>query len=189
MPKTEAFRLLQEDRAAFQEFWRTGQSKPFLLERREPVYCVCDVLWTGIFQHLAFALRCTLTGIAQSIPFSSAKVYLYRLMGARIGRHVYIAPGAFLDPFYPQLITLEDDVFLGLGCRLLTHEYTATHFRIGRVTIGKGTVIGFHSSIRCGVKIGKKATIGCDSFVNKDVPDGATVGGIPARILKDPSER
>jgi serine acetyltransferase len=33
------------------------------------------------------------------------------------------------------------------------------------------------------VSIGSKATIGFHSFVNRDVSDGATVAGVPAREI------
>ena len=35
-----------------------------------------------------------------------------------------------------------------------------------------------------GVKIGKNVFVGALSLVNKDVPDGAIVAGIPAKIIR-----
>lgn len=53
----------------------------------------------------------------------------------------------------------------------------------GGVRIGKHVWIGTRATIMDGVKIGDGAIIAAHSFVNKDVPAGATVGGTPARIL------
>lgn len=44
--------------------------------------------------------------------------------------------------------------------------------------------IGVDAIIRRGVTIGNGAVVGANSFVNKDVPDFAVVGGSPAKILK-----
>ncbi len=52
----------------------------------------------------------------------------------------------------------------------------------GKVTIKKGAQIGTHSTIMPRVTIGEGAIIGAHSFVKKDVPPGATVVGVPAKI-------
>ncbi|MBR3611436.1 MAG: hypothetical protein IKL57_08290 [Oscillospiraceae bacterium] len=52
------------------------------------------------------------------------------------------------------------------------------------VVIGKYVWIGARSTILPGVKIGDGAVIGAASVVTKDVPNGAVVGGNPARIIK-----
>lgn len=44
--------------------------------------------------------------------------------------------------------------------------------------------IGVGAVIRRGVTVGNGAVIGANSFVNKDVPDFAVVGGCPAKIIK-----
>ena len=44
--------------------------------------------------------------------------------------------------------------------------------------------IGVNAVIRRGVTVGNGAVVGANSFVNKEVPDFAVVGGCPARIIK-----
>ena len=51
------------------------------------------------------------------------------------------------------------------------------------VEIGDDVWIGCGAQILPGVRIGDGAVIGAGSLVNKDVPEGAIVGGNPARIL------
>jgi sugar O-acyltransferase (sialic acid O-acetyltransferase NeuD family) len=55
---------------------------------------------------------------------------------------------------------------------------------LGRVTVGPGAFIASHAVILPDVKIGAGATVGAGSVVVKDVPDGATVFGVPARQIK-----
>lgn len=50
--------------------------------------------------------------------------------------------------------------------------------------IGPDVWICVGSIIRRGVKIGIGAVVGANSFVNKDVPPFAVVGGCPAKIIK-----
>lgn len=52
------------------------------------------------------------------------------------------------------------------------------------ITIGNDVFIGMNVTILDGVKIGNGAVVGACSFVNKDIPDYAIVGGNPAKILK-----
>jgi sugar O-acyltransferase (sialic acid O-acetyltransferase NeuD family) len=52
----------------------------------------------------------------------------------------------------------------------------------GNVEIGEGTLIGMGAAILPYVKIGKWCKIGAGAVVVKDVPDGKTVIGVPAKI-------
>lgn len=174
---------LADEKQAFGDWWAGDQAQPFILHRHEN-YGVCRVLFPNWRIDLAFNLRFAWMYLIGKLPWSCMKVWLYRRMGVRIGKGVYIAPGVFIDAFYPTLIELEDGSFLGIGCRLLTHEYTAKVFRAGRVRIGRGSVVGAWSIIRCGVSLGQAVTTGLGSVVVGDVPDRATVGGVPARPLR-----
>ena len=126
--------------------------------------------------------------VALIIPECELKNNIFRLTGVTIGKNVSIAPGVFLDPFFPEFIEIEDHCFLGIGCKIMTHEFTASKFRFGKVRIGTGSVIGAWSVVRSGVIIGKRATTGFMSLVNRDVPDGDVVAGIPARSILENRE-
>lgn len=54
----------------------------------------------------------------------------------------------------------------------------------GNVMIGEGTHIGVGASIIPGVTIGKWCIIGAGAVIVNDIPDGATVVGVPGRIIK-----
>jgi len=59
----------------------------------------------------------------------------------------------------------------------------------GGVRIGKRCLIGVQSAIKQGVSIGDGATVGMGSVVLRDVPDGVTVIGNPAKVLDNTKER
>jgi hypothetical protein len=162
----------------------------FAGDRREPIWldlasapCICESAVIRSRDDLCFLTRALLMSVSNHAPLSSLRVVFARLAGARIGAGVFVSPGVMLDPLYPQLLEIERGALLGIGCRLITHEYTATRFRLGAIRVGEGAVIGAFSTVRSGTTIGARATIGMHSFVNRDVPEGATVGGVPARPL------
>jgi acetyltransferase-like isoleucine patch superfamily enzyme len=99
--------------------------------------------------------RFVLARIAQMIDYSPIKVWLYRLMGIKIGKGVFIAPDVILDPHFPALIEIHDYAILGWGAKLFTHYFSGKTYYAGRIIISEGAVIGAFSLIRGGVTIGK----------------------------------
>lgn len=176
----------QQERVAFLSFWK-GDRKACLVMQRSSASCDCDVFLPTFFSRLGLAFRSIAIQISRAIPPSQFKVAILRLTGMKIGRNVYVAPGVIIDPLWPCLIEIADGAILGMGCRILTHEYTATQFRIGAVRIGQRSVIGVGATIRSGVTIGRRSTIGGNSFVTSDVGDDETVGGVPARPVASPA--
>lgn len=55
---------------------------------------------------------------------------------------------------------------------------------LGRVKVGEGAYIGANATILPGVTIGKGAIVGTGAVVTKNVPDGETWVGVPAKKLK-----
>jgi acetyltransferase-like isoleucine patch superfamily enzyme len=53
----------------------------------------------------------------------------------------------------------------------------------GKVVIDDEVWIGEHACILCGVRIGRGAVVGANAVVTRDVPPGAIVGGVPAKII------
>jgi bifunctional UDP-N-acetylglucosamine pyrophosphorylase/glucosamine-1-phosphate N-acetyltransferase len=53
-----------------------------------------------------------------------------------------------------------------------------------RTEIGDGAFVGVDTMLVAPVKLGKGARTGAGSVVTKDVPDGATAVGVPARVLR-----
>lgn len=52
------------------------------------------------------------------------------------------------------------------------------------VIIGDDVWVGANATILPGVTVGNYSVIAAGAVVNRDVPSGALVGGVPARIIK-----
>ncbi|MDQ7779166.1 MAG: hypothetical protein RDV41_05600 [Planctomycetota bacterium] len=180
---------LTEAGRRFEDFLRGKSSDRVfycrLANHTDPVpFCPCHVAGRGFASTILWQLRYVVAACALLLPWNSAKVFLLRMLGAKIGRNVCISPRVWIDPLFPGLLTIEDNVLVGVGARIAMHEFGIDHFRAGRVVIREGANIGGFSLIAPGVEIGKKASVAAAAVAAKDVPAGATVIGNPGRIVK-----
>ena len=97
--------------------------------------------------------------------------------GADIPLNAQIAGGLLL--VHPNGIVIHPQASIGVNC-LIFQQVTI----VSGVKIGGNVDIGAGAKIIRPVTIGDRAQIGANAVVTKDVPPGATVVGIPARILK-----
>ncbi len=121
--------------------------------------------------------------LARHVPSLAFKRWLYRSIGMKIGQHVSFAWHVTPDLFFPELIGVGDNTIVGYNTTILAHEYLLQEWRTGPVRIGSNVTIGANCTILPGVMIGDGAVVSAMSLVNKDVPAGATVGGVPIRPL------
>ncbi|WP_129626752.1 acyltransferase [Candidatus Oscillochloris fontis] len=134
--------------------------------------------------YVRVARNAALIQLARYIPFLPLKHPLYRALGMRVGAHSSVALMVMLDIFFPQDITLGENCVIGYNTTILCHEVTRTEWRRGPVVIGRDVTIGANCTILPGVIIGDGATVSTMSLVNRDVPPGALVGGVPIRRIR-----
>lgn len=93
-----------------------------------------------------------------------------------IGRQVLIADRAFISD--------ADHLHAGDGPVIAQGDAF-----FGPVRLGDGCWIGIGAVILPGVTVGRNAVVAANAVVTRDVPDGAVVGGVPARILNHPDQK
>ncbi|AQY50073.1 hexapeptide transferase [Listeria weihenstephanensis FSL R9-0317] len=116
-------------------------------------------------------------------PFMGGKRWLYRHgLGMEIGEHTSIAYKVTVDLFYPEKITIGRNSVIGFHTTILTHEYLIDEYRVGEVVIGDEVMIGANVTILPGVKVGNGAIIGAGAVISKDVPARCFARGNPIII-------
>jgi len=111
--------------------------------------------------------------------------------GVVIGRHCKISSHTFVC----EGVTIEDDVFVGHGVMFINDRHPRATAADGRLQtdadwavvptrVARGASIGSGAVVMCGVTIGAGAMVGAGAVVTGDVPPGATVAGVPARVLR-----
>jgi acetyltransferase-like isoleucine patch superfamily enzyme len=140
-------------------------------------------LWKGFLGHWAYYWNW---------PHTFAAL-LHKIRGVKI-THMYrvrIAGNVLIDTLYPELVEIEDDVFITRGVTIVAH-FTPTPFlrkyipavEFGRVVIKRGAYIGVNAIILPGITIGEGAIVGAGSVVTKDVPPLSVAAGNPARVIR-----
>lgn len=98
--------------------------------------------------------------------------------GAKIGRHFFIDHGFTVIGESAEIgddVTIYQNVTLG-GTNPTNGEPGKRH-----PTIGDGVIIGSGAQVLGPIMVGARARVGANAVVTKDVPEGATMVGIPAR--------
>lgn len=114
--------------------------------------------------------------------------------GAAVGERCKISSHSFIC----EGVTIEDEVFIGHGVMFINDPLprattdgalqTEADWVCIPTRVKRGASVGTGAVILCGVTIGAGAMIGAGAVVTKDVDDGEVVAGVPARVLRRPSE-
>jgi acetyltransferase-like isoleucine patch superfamily enzyme len=111
--------------------------------------------------------------------------------GARIGARCKVQSHTFIC----EGVTIEDECFIGHHvCFINDPHPRATNpdgrpqgdadWKVVPTVVRRRSSIGSGAVILCGVTIGEGALVGAGAVVTADVPPGAVVAGVPARLLR-----
>lgn len=121
-------------------------------------------------------------------PFSHCRPGAYLARNVRMGnfaevKNSYVGAESDMHHFsYIGDTTLGEHVNIGAGAVTVNYDGERKH----RTIVGDGAFIGSGTMIVAPVNIGEHGRTGAGAVVTKDVPAGALVVGVPARVLRMP---
>lgn len=134
-------------------------------------------------------------------PFGTKVVRpkLYAMRGSKIGNNVFIGHDVFIDPVYPEQVTIEEGAYVTARVLILCHNRDLQAYKKGMwigdcphivrpVHIGRGAHIGMGSILLPGVTIGEGAVVGAGAVVTKDIPPYSIAVGVPAKVIRQVQE-
>ncbi len=148
------------------------------------------------FRNSLLLKYCMYSVLLSPLNYRLIRPKLWRWMGAKIGRDVFIGYEVWMDITNAELIEIHDGAHITNRCLLLCHQRdiaryqrgddsTKLPYKKGKITVGKGAMIGMNTTILPGVSIGEGAIVGAGSVVTRDIPPWCVAAGNPAKVLKD----
>lgn len=107
-------------------------------------------------------------------------VFCMAVTGIHIARENKIGPGFVIHNFCGILVLAKE---IGHSCTLNQGASIMNVRGVGRATIGNNCYFGAGCKVVGAVTIGDNVVVSANSVVVTDVPSGATVFGVPARVI------
>lgn len=121
---------------------------------------------------------------------------LWRLLGAKVGKNVFIGYGVYLDVGGVKRVMIGNNVLIAAQCLLLTHKrdlrkydgrglQNELGFKEETIELKDNSSIGMRTMVLPGVIIGENTVVGAGSVVSKNIPDNVIAVGNPLAIVKE----
>lgn len=147
--------------------------------------------WYGMLLHY-----CMHSAILGNLNYRKIRPILWRWMGAKVGKDVFIGYDVWIDQTNANLIEVGDYAHITTRCLLLCHKRDLKNYCVGdnsatllyskkKIVIGKGVMLGMGTIVMPGVTIGEGSMIGAGSLVTSDIPVWSLAVGSPAKVVKN----
>jgi acetyltransferase-like isoleucine patch superfamily enzyme len=138
---------------------------------------------------------CMYSVLLSPLNYRKIRPMLWKWMGAKVGKNVFIGYEVWMDFNNSQLIEIEDNVHIANRCLLLCHQRDLSIYFIGddysklsykkfKIHLKKGCLLGMDTIVLPGVTVGEGAIVAAGSLVSKDIPDWTVAAGRPAKVIK-----
>ena len=134
------------------------------------------------------------------LDYRKLRPFLWKVMGANVGKSVYIGSEVWVDVGNTEYVTVEEGVHIANRCFLLCHQRDFSEYKVGveystlpymrrGIHLKKGCLLGSGVTVLPGVTIGEGSIIGAGSIVTKSIPDWCVAFGNPAKVIKNINEK
>lgn len=150
-----------------------------ILKKEAPYYAkysLLKIIWKPIRKYINVVL-------IPNVPFSNLRVILYRLIGFKIGKNVFIGMKCYMDDMDPSKTIIGDGVVISYGTYFACHGKGQSHTKI---IIEENVYFGLRCNVlsgKEGITIGRNSIIGAGSLVNKNVDEYTVVVGVPIKVI------
>ena len=152
------------------------------------------------FRNSILLKYCMYSVILAPLNYRLIRPKLWRMMGCRVGKNVFIGYEVWMDIGNAGLIEIEDGVHITNRCLILCHQRdskdyyngddsTKLPYKKGKVILKRGCMLGMGTIVLPGVTVGEGTLIAAGSIVTRDIPDWTVAAGNPARVIREIKER
>lgn len=152
------------------------------------------------FRNSILLKYCMYSVILAPLNYRLIRPKLWRVMGCKVGKNVFIGYEVWMDIGNTSLIEIEEGVHITNRCLILCHQRDSKNYFRGddsskldyrkeKVVLKRGCMLGMGTIVLPGVIIGEGSLIAAGSVVTKDIPAWTVAAGNPARVIREIKEK
>lgn len=152
------------------------------------------------FRNSILLKYCMYSVLLSPLNYRLLRPKLWRWMGCKVGKNVFIGYEVWMDIGNTSLIEIEDGVHITNRCLILCHQRDAKNYFRGddssklayrkeKIVLKRGCMLGMGTIVLPGVTVGEGSLVAAGSVVTRDIPAWTVAGGNPARPIREIKER
>jgi len=153
-----------------------------------------------MFRNSILLKYCMYSVILAPLNYRLIRPKLWRIMGCKVGKNVFIGYEVWMDISHTSLIEIEDGVHITNRCLILCHQRDSKDYYKGddsaklpykkeKVILKRGCMLGMGTIVLPGITVGEGSLIAAGSVVTRDIPAWSVAAGSPARVIREIEEK